>query len=86
MSSGNSDNGIHLVLAALTEIRGTQIEQAEKMGEMRADIKSLSGEEGRVTKIERAQNRQWWVTSITAILAPLIALAGAYAKKLGINV
>lgn len=86
MSSGNSDNGIHLVMAALSEIRGTQLEQATKIGEMGADIKSLAGPEGRVTKIERTQTRQWWVTSITAILAPLIAIAGAYAKKLGINV
>lgn len=78
----NSDNGIHLVMAALGEIRKTQLDQAEANGRIEANIAALAGPEGRVTKLEKAGDRQWWLHSISPALLAIYAIA----RKLGVAI
>lgn len=46
-------------------------------------VESLSGPDGRITKLEDEQRRQWW---ITVCIAPVLALAHSIARKLGVQI
>lgn len=75
----NSDNGIHLVMAALDTIRKTQLDQAEANGRIEANIAALAGPEGRITKVEKKleknSDRQWWLHAISPALLAVYAIA-----------
>lgn len=71
------------ILSALRDIRTTQLEQAEKNGVMAERLESLAGPQGRVTRLESTQTRQWWVS--TAI-APGLMLLHQMLRKMGVQV
>lgn len=83
MTNFNSDSGFSQVLASLSEIRSTQLTQAEDLGYIKASVEGLAGPQGRVTNLERTNTRQWWL--IIAITPALLTLHGI-ARKLGVNV
>lgn len=45
-------------------------------------VEGLAGPAGRVTALEKSQNRQWW---FTVAIGPLLALLHAFARKSGID-
>jgi len=67
----------------LIQIHEQQLRSAEALGRIEADIRALAGPEGRVTKLERAGTRNFWIS--TAV-APALALAHGLARKFGVNV
>lgn len=71
------------VYTLLRDIRDTQLTQAESLGKMAANIDALAGENGRVTRMEKQQTRQWWVS---AAIAPALAIAHAVLRKMGVIV
>ena len=56
---------------------------AQDVAFTRATVESLAGPEGRVTRLERDQDRQWW---FTAAVVQVLALAHGVARKFGVNV
>jgi 2,3-bisphosphoglycerate-independent phosphoglycerate mutase len=75
-------NDFYLVLQALGDIRRTQINQAEVSGRIEANLAALSGPEGRVTKLENTNTRQWW---LHAAVLPLVFIFKGVAKHLGLD-
>lgn len=63
------------------ERREYNIEMAHTLGRIEGKLDSLCGEEGRVTKLETAQTRQWW---LQAAVIPAFGILHTIAKKLGI--
>lgn len=76
-----SDNG--QIFDLLQSIRETQLDQATRQGEMAANIEALAGVHGRVTKLEHAATRNFWISTL---VAPVLALAHGIARKYGVNV
>jgi hypothetical protein len=68
----------HLI-TILTDIK-------EAQGRIEAKVDALSGPEGRVTKIENAQTRQWWISSLSAAAAPVLVGVHAIARKFGAQI
>jgi hypothetical protein len=68
------------VYSLLSDIRTTQLTQAEANGRMEAKLDALAGPEGRVTKLEKAAVRQWW---ISIAIAPALAGLHQLLRKLG---
>lgn len=71
------------IFSLLSDIRDTQLQQAETQGKMAERIEALAGEHGRVTALEKQQSRNFWVS---VAIAPALALAHGIARKLGVNV
>lgn len=67
----------------LRDIRETQLVQAEEIGKIGASVEALAGPQGRVTKLETSSRNQWWFTSA---VAPMLAVAHAVARKLGVAI
>jgi hypothetical protein len=65
------------------ERRQYNLEMAQAIGRIEGKLDSLCGPEGRVTKLENAQTRQWW---LTAVVVPILAVAHAFARKMGVNI
>jgi hypothetical protein len=65
------------------ERREFNLEQAQALGRIEAKIDSLCGPEGRITKLEAQQTRQWW---FTACVSPVLFLLQGIARKFGVNV
>ena len=65
------------------ERRQYNLEMAQALGRIEAKVDSLCGPEGRVTKLEKAQERQWWMTFV---VTPFLLLAHGVARKFGVNV
>lgn len=63
------------------ERREFNYEMAQTIGRIEAKLDGLCGPEGRVTKIEKSQERQWWYS--VAIL-PITGFMHALAKRWGI--
>lgn len=82
MDHKNSDNGLHLVLAALETIRDAQVVQAGDIGFIKGSMEALSGPTGRITKLENTNTRQWWMHA----LSPLLVIAYGIARKFGVAV
>lgn len=59
------------------------IEMAQTLGRIEGKLDSLCGPEGRVTKLEKSQERHWW---FTVAIGPTLALAHSVARKFGITV
>lgn len=59
------------------------LEMAQALGRIEGKLDNLCGPEGRVTKLEASQVRQWW---FTACIGPVLAIAHGIAKKVGVNV
>lgn len=81
--TNSNDNGLHAVLALLSEIRTTQLDQAKDIGAMGSDIASLAGPTGRVTSLESSNTRQWWLISA---ITPALLIAHSFARKFGVDV
>jgi hypothetical protein len=77
----NDTNSV--VFNMLRDIRDTQLEQAESLGKMAGQIDSLAGAEGRVTKLESAQTRQWW---FTFAIAPVLMIAKGIVNHFGVKI
>lgn len=60
----------------LRDIRDTQVTQAETMGRIEGTLASLSGPEGRVTKLERKNDRDAWMSYGKHALTVMLAIAG----------
>jgi hypothetical protein len=65
------------------ERREFNTEMATAITRIEGKLDSLCGPEGRVTKLEKAQTRQWW---FTVVVSPFLAIAYAIARKLGVTV
>lgn len=59
------------------------IEMAQTLGRIEGKLDSLAGPTGRVTKLEEAHTRQWWVT---IAIGPALAIAHQALRKFGITV
>ena len=59
------------------------LEMGQTLGRIEAKLDGLCGPEGRVTKLEKAQTRQWW---LTVAVTPIIALLHGIARKAGVDV
>ena len=55
-------------------------QMASDIGYIKGMLESLAGPEGRITKLEAAQTRQWWLHGLQAVLLSCFGLA----KKAGI--
>ena len=60
-----------------------QIDMAQAIGRMESKLDSLCGPEGRVTKLEKTQTRQWW---LSVAVAPALGLLHAVARKAGVDI
>ena len=69
-----------VMIGLLRDIRSTQLEQAEKQGQMRGDVDGIAL---RIGIVEKANTRHWWVT---VCIAPALALAHGIARKLGVQI
>ncbi len=67
----------------MQERRERNEQMAEDIGYIKAMLEGLCGPQGRVTTLEKHQDRQWW---ITVLIAPVLAIAHAVARKFGVNV
>ena len=65
------------------ERREYNADMARSLGRIEGMLEGLCGPEGRVTKIEKSQERQWW---FSAVVAPFLVVAHAVARKLGVTV
>jgi len=59
------------------------IEMAQALGRIEGKLDSLCGPEGRITKLEKTQERHWW---FTVAIGPALALGHSIARKFGVNV
>lgn len=59
------------------------IQMAQAIGRIEGKLDSLCGPEGRVTKLENAQTRQWW---FTVAIGPALAILHGVARKFGLSV
>lgn len=60
-----------------------EIYVAQSLGRIEQKIDDLSGTEGRVTRLEKAQERHWW---FTVAIAPVLAVLHGVARKMGIDI
>jgi hypothetical protein len=67
----------------LLQILDHQEKNTHVIAETKALVESLAGDHGRVTALEHAQNRQWWVT---VCIGPVLAVAHEVARRMGANV
>ena len=65
------------------ERREHNIEMAQALGRIEEKLDGLCGPTGRVTKLENAQTRQWWVS---VAIAPALALLHGFARKFGVDI
>lgn len=65
------------------QMRDEQVSMTQTLARIEARVEDLSGPQGRVTKLESAQSRQWWVT---AAIAPFLTICAAIAKKFGVTI
>lgn len=65
------------------ERRAFNTDMALAIGRIEGKLEVLCGPEGRITKIEKSQTRQWW---FSMAVAPFLAIAQAVARKLGVIV
>jgi hypothetical protein len=59
------------------------VEMAQTLGRIEGKLDSLTGPEGRITKIEKEQERQFW---ITVAIAPALAALHQLLRKFGVTV
>lgn len=65
------------------ERRQSNEQMASDIGYMRGLLEGLAGPEGRVTKLEKSQDRQWW---LTVAIGPALAILHQGLRKFGVNV
>lgn len=59
------------MMSLLQDIRDHQLTEAKENGLMRGDINAVTA---RVTSIEHSQVRQWWFSSISALVFSVLHL------------
>lgn len=67
----------------MTERRQHNDKMAEDIGYMRGLLEGLAGPQGRVTKLEAAATRNWWMTYV---VTPFLFLAKGIAVHFGAKV
>lgn len=65
------------------ERRLFNLEMAQAIGRIEGKLDGLCGSDGRVTKLEQAQTRQWW---LAVAIAPALAVLHAFARKAGVDI
>lgn len=65
------------------ERRLFNLEMAQAIGRIEGKLDGLCGPEGRVTKLESAQTRQWW---LAVAIAPALAIFHGFARKFGVDI
>jgi len=65
------------------ERREHNYQMAQDIGYIKGMLEGLCGPEGRVTKIEAAQARHWW---LTVAIGPALAILHQVLRKVGVNV
>lgn len=58
-------------------------QMAEDIGYIKAMLEGLAGPTGRITKLEEAQTRQWW---LMVGIGPALAIFHQALRKFGVNV
>lgn len=58
-------------------------QMSEDIGYMRGLLEGLAGPEGRVTKLERSAERNWWMTYV---ITPTLFIAKGIAGHFGVKV
>lgn len=64
------------------ERREYNLEMAHTLGRIEGKLDSLCGPEGRVTKLEHSQEKQWWVSFV---ITPIVIALGHIARALGVK-
>jgi hypothetical protein len=67
----------------MQERRQHNDQMASDIGYMKGLLEGLAGPEGRVTKLEKQHERQWWVTYV---VTPCLILASHVAQKFGVKI
>lgn len=67
----------------MQERRAHNEQMASDIGYIRGVVESLAGPEGRITKLEKAAERQWWVTYV---VTPAIIAVGHAARAFGVKI
>lgn len=77
------DRNHESLFALLKEIRDCQVDTSVAIGKVEVHVENLAGPQGRVTKLENTNTRQWW---LTAGLGPILLIAHGLARKFGVDV
>ena len=67
----------------LNKINEHNTDAVQRLARIEEKLEALTGPEGRVTRLERSNVRQWW---ISVGVAPVVAVLHAVARKFGANV
>lgn len=70
------------LFALLREIRDRQVGNAVSLGKVEIHVENLAGPQGRVTKLENTNTRQWW---LHAAVLPLVFIIKGVTKHLGLD-
>lgn len=65
------------------ERRSHNLQMAEDIGYMKGLLEGIAGPDGRITQLEHASTRNWWVTYV---VTPLLFLASATARHFGVKI
>lgn len=77
------DRNHESLFALLKEIRDRQADTSVAIGKVEVHVENLAGPQGRVTKLENTNTRQWW---LHAGIGPFLLVAHAFARKFGVDV
>ena len=67
----------------LLQILEHQQDNARTLGEVKSDIASLTGPQGRVTTLEHSATRNWWMSYV---VTPCLMIAHAVARSMGARI
>lgn len=65
------------------ERREGNIQMAADIGYMRGVLEGLAGPQGRITKLESAATRNWWMTYV---VTPALFIGHAIARNMGARI
>jgi hypothetical protein len=67
----------------MQERREHNDQMASDIGYMKGLLEGLAGPEGRVTKLEKSAERQWWVSYVAT---PIVIVLSHTAKAFGVKI